>query len=43
MVGVNAAAADVTLSSSETADLEQALSQVSGLRYSPERLAMVDR
>lgn len=39
----NAAAADVALSSAEMADLAQALSQVHGLRYSPERLAMVDR
>lgn len=39
----NAAAADVTLSAADMASLEQALSHVSGLRYSPERLAMVDR
>lgn len=39
----NAAAADVTLSASETATLESALRQVAGPRYSKERMATVDR
>ncbi|MRW84360.1 aldo/keto reductase [Pseudoduganella sp. FT26W] len=39
----NAAAADVVLSASEIATLESALKQVSGPRYSAERMANVDR
>jgi aryl-alcohol dehydrogenase-like predicted oxidoreductase len=39
----NAAAADIILSPAEMTQLEEALRQVAGLRYSPERLAMVDR
>jgi aryl-alcohol dehydrogenase-like predicted oxidoreductase len=39
----NAAAADVVLSASEIATLENALKQVSGLRYNDERMATVDR
>ncbi|WP_317201916.1 aldo/keto reductase [Janthinobacterium sp.] len=39
----NVAAAAVTLSAAETAALELALGQVSGARYSEERMAWVDR
>ncbi|WP_035788492.1 MULTISPECIES: aldo/keto reductase [unclassified Janthinobacterium] len=39
----NAAAAEVTLSPAETATLERALLQVSGERYSKERMAWIDR
>jgi aryl-alcohol dehydrogenase-like predicted oxidoreductase len=39
----NAAAAEVTLSASEIAILENALKQVAGPRYSKERMATVDR
>ncbi len=39
----NAAAAGVTLSAAETATLEQALRQVSGERYSKERMAWINR
>ncbi|WP_409031157.1 aldo/keto reductase [Janthinobacterium sp. CG_23.3] len=39
----NAAAAEVTLSPAETTTLEQALLQVSGERYSKERMAWIDR
>jgi aryl-alcohol dehydrogenase-like predicted oxidoreductase len=39
----NAAAADVTLTDSEAMQLEQALAQVSGERYSKERMAWIDR
>ncbi|MRX09220.1 aldo/keto reductase [Pseudoduganella sp. FT25W] len=39
----NAATADVVLSASEIATLESALKQVSGPRYSAERMANVDR
>lgn len=39
----NVAATKVQLNAEEMAQLEQALNQVAGLRYSPERMAMVDR
>ncbi|MBC3873280.1 aldo/keto reductase [Undibacterium flavidum] len=39
----NVAASKVQLTSEEMLELEQALSQVAGQRYSPERMAMVDR
>lgn len=39
----NVGASQVTLNAEEMAQLEQALSQVAGPRYSPERMAMVDR
>lgn len=39
----NAAASEITLSAAELATLDHALSQVAGPRYSPERMATVDR
>lgn len=39
----NVAATKVQLNAEEMAQLEQALNQTAGLRYSPERMAMVDR
>jgi aryl-alcohol dehydrogenase-like predicted oxidoreductase len=39
----NVAAAEIVLSAAEMQQLEQALAQVAGPRYSPERMAMVDR
>ncbi len=39
----NMAAADIALSAAEMAQLEQALAHTAGPRYSPERMAAVDR
>lgn len=39
----NVASADITLSRAEMTQLEQALAHTAGPRYSPERMAMVDR
>jgi aryl-alcohol dehydrogenase-like predicted oxidoreductase len=39
----NMAAAEIVLSAAEMAQLEQALAHTAGLRYSPERMAAVDR